>query len=46
MLGLSNDFNPRFVRRYANLEETIGNAITNYINDVKSNFFPNEDESY
>lgn len=46
MLGLSNDFNPRFVRRYANLEETIGNAITNYITDVKSNSFPNEDESY
>lgn len=46
MLGLSNDFNPRFVRRYTNLEQVIFDAVSNYIKDVKSNDFPNESESY
>ena len=45
-LGLSTDFNPRFVRRYAELEETIKEAIGEYVTDVRSRSFPSEDESY
>ena len=45
-LGLSTDFNPRFVRRYADLAETIEEAIGDYVSDVRSRSFPNEDESY
>jgi 3-methyl-2-oxobutanoate hydroxymethyltransferase len=45
-LGLSTDFNPRFVRRYAELEETITDAIGDYVTDVRSRSFPSEDESY
>jgi len=46
MLGLNNDFNPRFVRKYANLEEVIKSAVKQYITDVRSRDFPNENESY
>ncbi|MBN8587754.1 MAG: 3-methyl-2-oxobutanoate hydroxymethyltransferase [Rhodothermia bacterium] len=46
MLGLNNDFNPRFVRKYANLEEVIKSAVKQYIADVRSRDFPNENESY
>lgn len=45
-LGLSTDFNPRFVRRYAELEETITDAIGDYVEDVRSRSFPDESESY
>jgi 3-methyl-2-oxobutanoate hydroxymethyltransferase len=45
-LGLSTDFNPRFVRRYAELEETIKDAIGEYVTDVRSRSFPSEDERY
>lgn len=45
-LGLSTDFNPRFVRRYAELEETITEAIGEYVTDVRSRSFPAESESY
>lgn len=45
-LGLSTDFNPRFVRRYAQLDETITDAIGEYVSDVRSRSFPSEDESY
>ncbi len=45
-LGLSTDFNPRFVRRYAELEDTITEAIGEYVSDVRSRSFPSEDESY
>ena len=45
-LGLSTDFNPRFVRRYAELEETITDAIGDYVTEVRSRSFPSEDESY
>ena len=45
-LGLSTDFNPRFVRRYAELEETITDAIGEYVDDVRSRSFPDESESY
>lgn len=46
MLGLNKDFNPRFVRRYANLEETMGMAVQQYISDIKSGDFPSKDEQY
>lgn len=45
-LGLSTDFNPRFVRRYARLDETIVDAIGEYVSDVRDRSFPDEDESY
>ncbi|PSQ95510.1 MAG: 3-methyl-2-oxobutanoate hydroxymethyltransferase [Bacteroidetes bacterium SW_9_63_38] len=45
-LGLSTDFNPRFVRRYAELEETITDAIGDYVDDVRSRAFPDDSESY
>jgi 3-methyl-2-oxobutanoate hydroxymethyltransferase len=45
-LGLSTDFNPRFVRRYAELEETITAAIGDYVSDVRSRSFPSDAESY
>jgi 3-methyl-2-oxobutanoate hydroxymethyltransferase len=46
MLGLNKGFSPRFLRRYANLYETILNASQQYIRDVKSSNFPNEQEQY
>jgi len=46
MLGLTLDFNPRFVRRYGNLHEQITQAVTNYGSDIRSSQFPNESESY
>ena len=46
MLGMNNDFNPRFLRRYANLSEVIQNSVTNYIKDVKAKSFPNKEEEY
>jgi len=45
-LGLSTDFEPRFVRRYARLDETIIDAIGEYVSDVRNRSFPDEDESY
>lgn len=46
MLGITKDFNPRFLRRYLNLYETIKGAAEQYSNDIKSGNFPNEDEQY
>lgn len=46
MLGLTIDFSPRFVRRYAFLYEDIKNAISAYTNDVRNQNFPNGEESY
>ena len=46
MLGMSNEFHPKFLRKYANLQEVINEAVTHYIVDVKSVDFPNENESY
>ncbi|MBQ6193641.1 MAG: 3-methyl-2-oxobutanoate hydroxymethyltransferase [Prevotella sp.] len=46
MLGKTQGFSPRFLRRYANLNEVMTNAIGQYVTDVKSNDFPNEQESY
>ena len=46
MLGLNNEFNPRFLRRYLNLYDDIKGAVQKYIKDVKSKDFPNEKEQY
>jgi len=46
MLGINQDFKPRFLRQYANLQEIMDQAVKNYIKDVKSGNFPNEQESY
>lgn len=46
MLGLYNEFNPRFVRKYLNLYEPISKAVKEYIADVKSGNFPSDKESY
>lgn len=46
MLGLTHDFHPRFVRRYANLGVVIHEAIQEYISEVKDKSFPGERESY
>jgi 3-methyl-2-oxobutanoate hydroxymethyltransferase len=46
LVGLNSDFNPRFLRRYVNLDEIMTNAIQSYIKDVKSLDFPNKDEQY
>lgn len=46
MLGMTTEFSPRFLRRYANLYETMTNAFRQYIKDVKSGDFPNEKEQY
>lgn len=46
MLGINKGFSPRFLRRYADLHEVMTEAVTHYINDVKSSDFPNEQEQY
>jgi 3-methyl-2-oxobutanoate hydroxymethyltransferase len=46
MLGINKDFNPRFLRRYADLQGIITSAVENYIADVKSKDFPSPAESY
>ena len=46
MLGINQEFSPRFLRRYHNLYAEITGAVTNYIQDVKSRNFPNEREQY
>ena len=46
MLGITAEFSPRFLRRYANLGEEMFDAITAYHADVKSGNFPNESEQY
>jgi len=45
-LGLTTDFNPRFVRHYAELAETITDAVQQYVQDVRHRRFPTDDESY
>lgn len=46
MLGMNNEFNPRFLRRYLNLYEQMTTAIGQYVSDVKAVEFPNENEQY
>lgn len=46
MLGINNEFNPRFLRKYANLHHDITKAVESYVSDVKSCDFPNDQEQY
>jgi 3-methyl-2-oxobutanoate hydroxymethyltransferase len=46
MLGINTEFNPRFLRKYLNLNEQITGAVQQYIHDVKSGDFPSEKEQY
>jgi 3-methyl-2-oxobutanoate hydroxymethyltransferase len=46
MLGINKEFSPRFLRRYLNMYDQILDATKHYIQDVKSNDFPNENEQY
>ncbi|NAS30077.1 3-methyl-2-oxobutanoate hydroxymethyltransferase [Flavobacteriaceae bacterium R38] len=46
LLGITHEFNPRFLRRYMNLYDDMTNAISQYVDDVKSKDFPNENEQY
>ena len=46
MLGITKDFSPRFLRRYADMGEAVDNAVKQYITDVRSGDFPNDEESY
>lgn len=46
MLGITQEFSPRFLRRYHNLYDEISDAVSTYIKDVRSGDFPNEKEQY
>lgn len=46
MLGINNEFKPRFLRKYANLHQIMTDAVQRYISDVKAKDFPNENEQY
>ena len=46
MLGMNNEFSPRFLRRYLDLYDQMTRAIGNYVADVKSQDFPNSSEQY
>ena len=46
LIGLTHEFNPRFLRRYLNLYEDMTNAVKEYIGDVRNSDFPNEEERY
>ncbi|PWH82568.1 3-methyl-2-oxobutanoate hydroxymethyltransferase [Algibacter marinivivus] len=46
MLGMTHEFNPRFLRRYLSMYDEMTTAISQYVDDVKSQDFPNESEQY
>lgn len=46
MLGITQEFSPRFLRRYHNLNDEISGAVKAYIEDIRSRDFPNEKEQY
>ncbi len=46
MLGINTEFKPRFLRQYLNLYEQVTGAVQHYVADIKSQDFPNENESY
>jgi len=46
LLGINQEFKPRFIRQYLNLEASIHQAVSQYITDVKTVNFPNDSESY
>ena len=46
MLGMNQEFSPRFLRRYLNLEEDMTKAVQHYVEDVRKKDFPNDKEQY
>lgn len=46
MLGITQEFSPRFLRRYHNLHDEIKKSVQHYISDVRSQDFPNDQEQY
>jgi 3-methyl-2-oxobutanoate hydroxymethyltransferase len=46
MFGITKEFKPRFLRRYADLHGIMSEAVVKYISDVKARDFPNESEQY
>lgn len=46
LLGITKEFKPRFLRRYADLHDIMTNAVTHYVNDVKTKDFPKDEEAY
>ena len=46
MLGINNEFNPRFLRKYKNLHQEMLDAFQTYIKDVRRKDFPNQNEQY
>jgi 3-methyl-2-oxobutanoate hydroxymethyltransferase len=46
MLGITSEFKPRFLRRYADLNSVITKAVNKYVDDVKAKEFPNQEEKY
>ena len=46
MLGINKGFSPKFLRRYADLSSVINEAVSRYIDDVKTSDFPNANEQY
>ena len=46
MIGLTHEFNPKFLRRYLNIYDQMRDAVQQYVDDVKAVDFPNENEQY
>lgn len=46
LIGMTKEFNPRFLRRYMNLHDEMIDAISNFSNDIKKGDFPNKNEQY
>lgn len=46
MLGINTEFKPRFLRQYMNLNDSITSSVKQYISDIKSQDFPNQNEQY
>ncbi|MFV1951627.1 MAG: 3-methyl-2-oxobutanoate hydroxymethyltransferase [Nitrospinota bacterium] len=46
LLGIPGDFNPKFIKRYADIGESITDAVRNYIEEVREVKFPSEEHSY
>jgi 3-methyl-2-oxobutanoate hydroxymethyltransferase len=46
MLGITTEFKPRFLRRYADLNSVISEAVQHYVSDVKAKEFPSHEEKY
>jgi 3-methyl-2-oxobutanoate hydroxymethyltransferase len=46
MLGITTEFQPRFLRRYSDLSDIMHKAVQQYIEDVKNKDFPSKDECY